>query len=187
VVSIYDTPHEGAAWARNFGANKASFDVLIFADAHLEFKPSWDTQILQDLEVREKSIITPCITVLGNENERGCGFKLRNLRMDVEWLPDINSQIHEIPFACGCCMAVQRKVFYEIGEFDSGNRIWGIEDAEICLRAWLLGYSVVCKPSIRVGHTFRTKHPYNVEWADFLYNQIRITYSHFKPERLTKY
>jgi glycosyltransferase involved in cell wall biosynthesis len=187
MVSIYDTAREGAAQARNFGANKASGDVLIFADAHLEFKPSWDTQIFQALEIREKSIVTPCITVFGDENSRACGFKWKNLRMEVEWLPDMKSGIHEIPFACGCCMAARKKIFNEIGKFDSGNRFWGVEDAEICLRAWLLGYSVLCEPSIRVGHMFRTKHPYELEWIDVLYNEIRLAFSHFKPERLTKY
>ena len=106
--------------------------------------------------------------------------------MEMVWFPDIMSHIHEVPFACGCCMAVEKNTFDKIGKFDSGIQIWGVEDAEICLRAWLLGYRVLCEPSIKVGHMFRDKHPYDVQWADVLYNQVRLAFSHFKPERLIK-
>jgi glycosyltransferase involved in cell wall biosynthesis len=162
MVSIYDTSREGAARARNFGANKASGDVLAFADAHLEFNLGWDCQILQSLE--EKSIIPPCITAIEDQNSKDCGFKWKNLIMDIEWFPDIKSHIHEVPFACGCCMAVVKNTFDKIGRFDSGSQIWGVEDAEICLRAWLLGYSVLCEPSIKVRHMFRDRFPYEVQW-----------------------
>jgi hypothetical protein len=55
------------------------------------------------------SIITPTITVMGDDNSRSSGFKWNNIYMEVEWLPDVTSEIHEIPFACGCCMAIGKK------------------------------------------------------------------------------
>jgi GT2 family glycosyltransferase len=104
--------------------------------------------------------------------------------MDIEWLPDLEPQLHEIPFACACCTAVKKTTFMEIGGFDSGTRFWGSEDSELSLRAWLLGYQVICDPSIQVGQVFRSEHPYHVAWFDELYNKVRLAFSHFSVRRL---
>jgi glycosyltransferase involved in cell wall biosynthesis len=187
MVHIYDTPREGAPQARNFGANKASKDALLFADAHLQFRHGWGPKILNDLKVNEDSVITPCITVMDDENRRACGFKWINLDMEILWLPDLNSHVHEIPFACSCCMAVKKCMFDEIGQFDSGIRFWGEEDSEISMRAWLMGHRVLCDPYIRVGHMFRNSHPYDITWFDRTYNKIRLSLSHFSIERIQRH
>lgn len=185
-VCVYNMPRQGAPQARNFGARQTSCRHLIFADCHLEFTKGWGPKILNALERNPKSIITPCITAIGDHNSRGCGFKWKNLNMEPEWLPDINPQIHEIPFACGCCMAIEKRHFDELGQFDSGIRLWGGEDSDICLRSWLFGYGVLCDPSIRVAHKFKTSFLYPVEWLDINYNKIRFSFSHFSSERLTR-
>ncbi len=71
--------------------------MLLFADAHLEFKQGGGSRIIKAIEFNENSIITPCITVIGDEDSRGCGFKWANLLMDIYWLPDLVPFIHEIP------------------------------------------------------------------------------------------
>jgi len=143
VVNVFDTPREGAPQARNFGAQRATGDFLLFADAHLEFKDGWGARMLYFLEHKKDSILTPCISAFGDENSRGCGFRWESLTMDVFWLPDVVRDVHEIPFACACCMAIERKLFYQIGQFDEGTLFWGEEDSEISLRAWLLGHRVL--------------------------------------------
>jgi len=187
MVTVYDVPRDGAPQARNFGASKASSNFLVFADSHLEFREGWGTKILDRLNENQMSIITPTITVMGDDNSRSSGFKWNNIYMEVEWLPDVTSEIHEIPFACGCCMAIGKKMFNEIDKFDSGIRFWGMEDSEICMRSWLFGYSVLCDPSIRVGHKFRNSFPYSVEWFDIHYNKIWLSLSHFCSERIAKH
>jgi GT2 family glycosyltransferase len=187
MVEVYDTQREGAPQARNFGAGKASNDVLLFADAHTHFRPGWGPKLLNDFEQNERCLATPCVTVMGDENRRGCGFKWTNMSMEIFWLPDLRQEIHEIPFACSCCMAVMKEVFDEIGQFDSGIRFWGEEDSEISMRAWLMGCSVLCDPSIRIGHEFRNEHPYNIEWSDTIYNKVRFAISHFNTERVSKH
>lgn len=184
MIQIFDTAREGAPQARNFGANKASNDALLFADAHLEFRQGWGARILNDLELNKAGIVTPCVTAIDDEKRRGCGFKWINLDMEIFWLPDLTSYIHEIPFACSCCMAIKKRLFDEIGQFDCGIRFWGEEDSEISLRAWLMDYTVLCDPSIIVGHVFRNSHPYNIAWFDRTYNKIRLSISHFSLERI---
>jgi GT2 family glycosyltransferase len=186
-VFIYEMQRQGAPQARNLGATKASGDILVFADGHTEFRARWGSKIINALELNERSIITPCITVAGDDNSRGCGFKWSSLAMEIYWLPDLLPNIHEIPFACSCCMAVEKEMFDEIGRFDSGTRFWGEEDSEISIRAWLMGYRVLCDPSIRVGHVFRASHPYNIDWVDTIHNKVRFAFSHFSNQRLNNY
>jgi GT2 family glycosyltransferase len=187
MVHIYNTPREGAPQARNFGESKVSSDFLLFADAHLEFKKGWGPSLLNGLEQYDKCMISPCITRIEDDNRRGCGYKWNSLDMDMLWLPDVNPNIHEIPFACGCCLAVGRKMFNDLGQFDSGIRLLGFEDTEISLRAWLMGYRMVCDPTIRVGHKFRKSFPYHIDIFDFVYNKIRFSLSHFAGTRLSKH
>jgi GT2 family glycosyltransferase len=106
--------------------------------------------------------------------------------MDVFWFPNTIPYIHEIPFACSCCLAVEKKVFWKIGKFDSGLTFWGEEDSELCMRAWLLGYRVMCDPSIIVGHMFKKSHSYSIELSDMIYNKIRFAFSHFSKERMSR-
>jgi GT2 family glycosyltransferase len=121
---------------------------------------------------------------MGDENSRGCGFVWKNLQMEIDWLPDLRPHTHEIPFACSCCMAMKNKAFQEVGGFDSGTRFWGSEDSELSMRTWLMGYRVMCDPSMRVGHVFREEHPYQIAWFDELYNRVRFAFSHFSQKRL---
>jgi len=188
MVRVYDSPIRlGAPQARNLGANKSTGDKLAFADAHLQFNEGWGTRILRDLENNQYGIISPRIVMMNNKKVGGCGLRWSNLDMSVEWLPCAKSGVHEIPFSGGACMVVQKKVFDEIGQFDSDFRFWGLEDSEISIRAWLLGYRVLCDPSINVAHEFRSSFPYEVEWIDFGYNKIRLAFSHFSSKRLAKF
>jgi GT2 family glycosyltransferase len=174
------------ALAKNMAAGKASGEYLVFADAHVLFDHGWDQKML-DAFMHQDSIIAPCITTMGNEKAAGCGFKWNNLDMKMKWFPDSLSGIQEIPFAGGACMAIHRKTFDSIGQFDHGNRSWGMEDAEISLRAWTLGCRVLCDPSNRVSHKFKTGVHYPIEWKDLYYNRIRFCFLHFNSRRLTKY
>ncbi|MGI0090122.1 MAG: glycosyltransferase, partial [Nitrososphaerales archaeon] len=180
---VYETEREGAPQARNLGASKAKGETLVFADAHVEFNPDWGRQV-EEISRAVGGIVTPCICAPGDENSRGCGFVWKNLRMEIDWLPDLNPAAHDIPFACACCMVIPKEVFRAVGGFDSGTRYWGSEDSELSMRTWLLGYRVVCDPSMRVAHEFRDEHPYHISRFDELYNKVRFAFSHFSVKRL---
>ena len=186
-ISIYETGRQGSAQARNFGAAVSNKNVLLFADAHIEFKRGWGKRLLRLLELDKNCIIAPCITRLGDEESRGCGYRWADPTMEIDWLPDSGQAVHEVPFAIAACLAIEKRMFQEIGRFDSGIRFYGEEDTELCLRAWLLGYRVLCDPAIRVGHLFRDAFPYEIHYSNQLYNQIRLAFSHFGAQRLTSY
>ncbi len=185
-VHVYEIANFGGPQARNFGANLASYGSLLFCDAHIEFNQGWSRQIMFSLKMNKRCIVSPAVVVSDNKNRKGYGFTWTNSKMDMSWLPYSHPDLHEIPFAGGFCLAIDRENFYSIGQFDSGIKIWGGEDAEISLRAWLLGRRVLCNPEVEVSHVFREHHPYEIGWSEVNYNKIRLAMSHFKSERLSK-
>lgn len=186
-VRVFDSATRlSPAQAKNAGAAKASGETLLFADAHLSFESGWEQRLLA-VSQSEDGIISPCITRMGDEEVGGCGFMWSNLNMQVRWLPLSTPGLKDVPFAGGACMAVRKKIFDDIGQFDSDSRSWGMEDAEISLRAWTLGCKVLCDPSVRVAHKFRTVLPYSASWKDLHYNRMRLCFLHFGSERLAKY
>jgi glycosyltransferase involved in cell wall biosynthesis len=181
-VTIFDSPTPlGAPQARNLGVEKASASAFVFADAHLKFQEEWGLKILNDLSSYGDSIIAPRFRPMHNNRSRACGFEWENTHMKWRWLPCLVDTAHEIPFAGGAFLAVNRKVFDLIGKWDSGIKFWGGEDAELSLRTWLTGHRIVCNPSILVRHLFKKIRPYTM---DIHYNNIRIAFSHFSRKRL---
>jgi GT2 family glycosyltransferase len=83
-----------------------------------------------------------------------------------------------VPFLCGCFLAIRRRLFEEIGGFDEGFRHWGSEDAELCLRLWLLGYECRVVPSAEIAHLFREAFPYTVQPTSALHNTLRVATLH---------
>lgn len=66
----------------------------------------------------------------------------------------------EPDWVAGLFMLVRRRVFEELGGFDPGYRLY-CEDVDLCVRAWLKGYKVLCVPSEGVVHAARRASRYN--------------------------
>jgi polypeptide N-acetylgalactosaminyltransferase len=60
----------------------------------------------------------------------------------------------------GCAMAVDRKFFFWFGGMDEGMSMWGGENLELSIRAWMCAGGVFVVPCSRVGHVFRKRLPY---------------------------
>jgi GT2 family glycosyltransferase len=173
----------GSAKARNFGADHAEGNVLIFVDAHVFFPKGWVMPILETLSQENVGAVAPGINAWGNPEIKGFGLRWRNTRLDIEWLRQQCPQPYAVPMVGAACMAFRRHLFQELDGFDSGIVNYGSEDAEICLRMWLLGYKVVIVPQVEVSHLFRSRFPYQVSWTDVVHNMLRTVYAHFNSER----
>ena len=174
----------GAASARNFGAAFAQGDIVVFVDAHVIFSPGWLDPIRELLQREEMGIVAPAISSWdAPTTSGGFGMQWTDAQLNVGWLEKRSSEPYAVPLLPGMCLAFRRDFFYEIEGFDSGMLGASMEDLEICLRAWLLGYQVFIVPEVVVSHLFRSNQPYKSHWMAIVYNILRATYAHFHAQR----
>jgi cellulose synthase/poly-beta-1,6-N-acetylglucosamine synthase-like glycosyltransferase len=104
----------------------------------------------------------------------------------MNWLRDARSDPHDVPFICGCFLAMRKEVFDEVGGFDDGMYRWGFEDSELSLRLWLRGYRCQAVPQSFIRHNFRTDFPYEVAQSGIIYNALRLATLHFDQPALER-
>jgi GT2 family glycosyltransferase len=181
-------PHElGVTGARNFGAAAARGEVLVFSDAHVAPNSGWLPPLLDALKDPAVGVAAPVVSALGREEDKGYGFTWRNPSLTMHWLRWSGAaDPYEVPFLCGCFLALRRECFERVGGFDEGLRKWGSEDAELSLRMWLLGLECRVVPGSDIAHLFRPKFPYKVRWANTLHNTLRIATLHLGEESLAR-
>ncbi|CAL8099278.1 unnamed protein product [Calicophoron daubneyi] len=67
----------------------------------------------------------------------------------------------ETPAVSGGIFATWRQSFFEMGGYDEKMDIWGGENIELSLRTWMCYGRMEIVPCSRVGHLFRSVHPYS--------------------------
>ncbi len=178
----------GVAGARNFGASHARGDVLVFSDAHVVTPPDWVEPLLDVLARPEVGVVAPAISMLqaGGAGNTGYGQKWSDASLGVEWLSQRSGAPYPVPLVCGCFLALRREVFTQVGGFDAGLVLWGVEDSELSIRLWTSGYECWVVPGVDVQHAFRARFPYEVKWEPVLHNRFRLASLHFGPRRLLR-
>ncbi|XP_005089457.1 polypeptide N-acetylgalactosaminyltransferase 11 [Aplysia californica] len=164
----------GLIRARMAGAKHATGDVLVFLDSHIEAGYSWLEPLLDRIASDRRSVMVPVVDTVEPETfvYRGAnlvrgGFTwslLHNweaLPLEVEKVVKETADPFITPTMPGGLFAMDRKYFYELGEYDSGMDIWGGENVEISFRIWMCGGKMEIAPCSRVGHVFRHFRPYS--------------------------
>jgi GT2 family glycosyltransferase len=175
----------GLSKARNAGAALALGEYLVFLDAHCTVSPDWLHPLLEALRPADVAVAGPCVTPLEAPGPRACGMTWVNRRLETAWFEPPDGDLpYEVPFVPGGCQAYRARTFELVGRFDEGMRLWGYEDIEICLRAWLLGYRAAGAPAATVAHLFKEKRDFEVPDYGVLLNFLRLVHLHFAPWRV---
>lgn len=184
-INLIQSTGVGAAMARNLGADHSKGNYLIFCDAHLFFEDLWIDRLIKPIRNGHADATNPGIADVANPNNVGYGYRwVENL--EPRWNPWKPASFAS-PHLAGGCLAIARDVFFNIGGFERGFRVWGREDEEISLKLWLFGYQCCVLPDIKVYHVFRSEtQPFPLTWDDINYNLLRMAYSHFNEERIEK-
>jgi len=176
----------GVARARNFGANAATGDVVLFSDAHVRAAKGWHVPIVDALRSESVGAVAPGIYSLTEPGRRGFGLHLTGPDLRTEWQKRPGNDPCPVSILPGCFLAMRRETFLRTGGFDPGMRQLGGNDNEISFRFWSLGYELLIVPEIEVGHLFRTSTPYEAQWAALVHNRLRMAFVHFDQGRVER-
>ncbi|KPJ17364.1 Polypeptide N-acetylgalactosaminyltransferase 1 [Papilio machaon] len=167
---------QGLMRARMTGARAARGDVLVFLDAHCEAGSDWLRPLLQRIRHKRDAVLTPLIDVIDQttfqldaaEHFQVGGFtfmghftwidvperekKRRGSDIDPTWSPTM----------AGGLFAMNRAYYWELGAYDEQMAGWGGENLEMSFRIWQCGGTLETIPCSRVGHVFRSFHPYGL-------------------------
>jgi glycosyltransferase involved in cell wall biosynthesis len=184
-ITLIKTTGVGCAGARNEGARLSSGKYLIFCDAHIKVENYWLESLLSTLKYSEADLMVPCISDINNPISKGYGVTWDST-LQFTWLLKNPMQPSEIPLAGAACLCITKEAFSKIHGFNPVFKAYGMEDQELCLKAWLFGFRLLINPDVTVYHLFRTTHPYKVEASEIIYNTLCLAYCHFNKARIEK-
>ncbi|KAI6192469.1 putative N-acetylgalactosaminyltransferase 8 [Aphelenchoides fujianensis] len=170
---VRNPKRQGLIRAKVLAAREASADVIVFLDSHCEVNKRWLEPLLQTIQGNRNTIVLPIVDLIQPYNfeysqamvaKGGFDWAL-NFRWEYfDWsyfdVEENNVKPFDSPAMSGGLVAVDREFFRELGEFDMSMEIWGGENVELSIRAWLCGGGVKIAPCSRVGHVFRMRRPY---------------------------
>lgn len=185
----------GASATKDTGARAATGDVLVFLDGHTKPEFSSLARMVETVERASGNVIvTPSILDLDIEawlsdySVSGHGYALDLLTLDTGWLglealrPSsvADRTLYRSPALIGCAFAISGRLYRELWGFDRHMRSWGVEDIDLGLKCWLMGYEILHDPEASVGHHFRESFDnYDVPMEHLLANQIRMARKNF--------
>ncbi|XP_038221587.1 uncharacterized protein LOC119839386 isoform X2 [Zerene cesonia] len=177
LIKILRLPdRQGLMRARMRGARTARGDVLVFLDAHCEAAADWLRPLLQRVAHKRDAVLTPLIDVIDQTTFQleaaeqfqvgGFTFMGHFTWIDVpEWEKKRRgSDIAPTwsPTMAGGLFAINRQYYWELGAYDEQMAGWGGENLEMSFRIWQCGGTLETIPCSRVGHVFRSFHPYGL-------------------------
>eukprot|EP00055_Hartaetosiga_balthica_P013777 m.72228 g.72228 ORF g.72228 m.72228 type:complete len:683 (+) comp8373_c0_seq1:49-2097(+) len=169
---LRNSAREGLIRSRVRGANAAQSDVLTFLDSHVECNVGWLEPILARFAENYRTVVCPTIDVINKDNFKYLGTTpgLRggfSWSMQFQWetaprtdSPSFATDPTLTPMIAGGLFSITKRWFDESGQYDLEMDVWGGENFEISFRTWMCGGKMEILPCSRVGHVFRSSHPY---------------------------
>lgn len=178
IVKVFHNPtRSGLIVSRMEGARKATGEVILFLDSHMEINTNFLPPLLHEIVLNPKTAAVPIIDIITHDTfeYKSTGYGNRggfdwNLR--YQWFPllpdyeDNQSSTYQLPAMTGGAYAINREYFFELGGYDEGMFPWNGENYELSFKLHLCGGNIVQVPCSRVGHVNRKFKPYST-----LYNE----------------
>ncbi|RVE49739.1 hypothetical protein evm_005609 [Chilo suppressalis] len=168
----------GLTRARLAGARYAVGDVLVFLDSHCEGQPDWLRPVLQRVKDAPHAVVVPIIDVIDASTfyysvQDPVTFQVGGFTFmgHFNWIevPEREKKRRGSdiaptwsPTMAGGLFAINRAYYWELGAYDEQMAGWGGENLEMSFRIWQCGGTLETIPCSRVGHVFRSFHPYGL-------------------------
>lgn len=179
----------GVAASRDKGIGICRTPYFLLLDAHMRFYDAqWLGIIIRELKADERTLLCCQTKVLQKEDghvyedKGGVGwgacfqFDFQSPSVDIKWNVTENDPMvlkEEIPCVLGAAYAAT-KTYWNYLRGLSGLKSFGHDEAYISLKVWLEGGKCILLKDAIVGHIYRTRAPYLIPEADFVYNQLLV-------------
>ena len=152
----------GVSGARRQGALGARGEILVFADAHLDF-PQWDfwRQLHQRFDDPGCGLLAVDCYDIGEGGASTAGMVYSSKRLchtTPVWVPREQGTplaMEEVPFVNGGFLAIRRSIYAQLEGFHDCLQGWGHEDRLLSMLAGLLGHRCYCDQRLKVGHYYK--------------------------------
>lgn len=186
----------GVSPTKDLGARSSCGAVLVFLDGHCKPEPGAIARLVEGVEALDgQAIVTPRVAALdperwqNNPGQIGYGYRIDLEQFDCGWIGleqmqtfpgSAGRRFYESPAFIGCCAAMSRELYERLWGFDPGMHVYGLEDLDFGLKAWLMGHPVLHDPEPVIGHRFRASFDnYSVPMEHILVNQLRMARKNF--------
>ena len=167
-VRVLELPNLGYGACANLAVRQLGTDRLVIANADVIFEPGSAVAFDAALGDRDVGIVGPLVVHPDGtrqhsaRNEPGILTAVLHAILGLWWPANPWTRRYRgadlavderqpVDWVSGCCLAVRREVFDELGGFDPGYFLF-MEDVDLAHRARAAGHQVVFDPSVRVTH-----------------------------------
>jgi glycosyltransferase involved in cell wall biosynthesis len=188
-VYVYNDTRIGVAESRSKGVAMCSNDYIILFDAHMTLpEEDWEGKILKEVKKDHRAIYCTHIEVLDdngkpypNSNVRAQGSHFyfekegESDYFNCKWSTwkDTENPTSYIPCILGATYCFHKDYFNKLWGL-VGLKQYGADEQFLSMKTWLEGGTCKLINTVKIGHWFRDKHPYNVAWTNMIYNKLFI-------------
>ncbi|KAG5669152.1 hypothetical protein PVAND_017047 [Polypedilum vanderplanki] len=167
---IKSARRQGIIPTRNLGFVNAKAEIVVSLDSHVEVTPGWIEPLIARI-VEEPNTVAWCkisgidkdtMGILLDEHIGSLGHFGWDMGfgwMDIKWYEGDNPTPKYAPKPSvtfiGPCYALRKDFMIKLGLYDHDFDIWGGEDVELSLRAWMCGGRVELIPCSVAAHMFK--------------------------------
>lgn len=162
-VRVVKTPsRRGCAASRNYGVTQSGdTDLIVILDSHMRM-PHWWLECAQDAATKHPNAIfcAACSDFSTNWKSTfhasGAGFKTEFVQPDPAWMaPGLIDAIDTVPCLLGAAYFVPRRIWNALHGLNPNFHGWGMDEQDLSLRAWQLGFEVRRINRLVISHQFR--------------------------------
>jgi GT2 family glycosyltransferase len=185
---------KGVSPTKHSAALEARGNTLVFLDGHSNPEAGAIRLLIENSErLQGRAIITPRVLALNTKSWTNCssqvghGYEMDLARLRCGWIEldqmrpikQGQRELYESPAFIGCAMAMSKQLYFKLRGFDADMFSWGVEDLDLALKCWLMGYRILHDPKATVGHRFRRGFDtYTVPFEHQGANQLRMARKH---------
>lgn len=185
---IFNETRIGVAESRTKGVGLSANEYIILFDGHMTLPEyDWESRILTEVKKDHRAIYCTKIGVLNdegkpyphaNEQAQGAHFYFEKGERDYfeckwsTWKETTDTTTY-IPCILGATYCFHRDYFNKLWGL-AGLKEYGADEQFLSVKCWLEGGTVKLINNVTIGHWFRDKHPYDVNFNNSIYNKSFI-------------